>query len=88
VTLASFYLLASYSITALFAAHRRALDRLRIHHARAGLGIPPQAYPEAFSDGPVDPLPSAIDPPGPEIVVDSLYANGKKVGEGLPARWE
>jgi hypothetical protein len=38
----------------LFSAHSGHLHRLGIHHARAGLRIPPQAHPQAFADGPVD----------------------------------
>src|SRR5829696_10096871 len=41
---------------------------------------------QTFSDSPVDPLPSTVDAPSSEVIVDSLYANGKKVGEGLPVR--
>jgi hypothetical protein len=47
-------------VTALFSAHPGALDRLAVHHARAGLRISAQANPEAFSDGSVDPLPGAF----------------------------
>ena len=57
-------------VTALFASHRGALERLAIHHARAGLGISFQANPEAFSDGPIDTLPGAVDTPSPKVVVD------------------
>jgi hypothetical protein len=47
-------------LTSLFSAHRGALERLGVHRARAGLGIPPQADPEAFSDSSVDPLAGAF----------------------------
>ena len=85
VALTSFDLLAPV-LTPVFPAHSSTLYRLGIHHARAGLRIPFQANPKAFADGPVDALPGAVDPPLSEVVVDSLYANGKKVGEGLLVR--
>src|SRR5215213_2267307 len=69
MALTSFDLLAPV-VTALFSANPGALDRLAIHHASAGLRISAQANPQAFSDGPVDPLPGAVDPPFPEVVVD------------------
>ena len=59
MTLSSFDLLATI-VTALFPTHRGTLDRLRIHHARAGLGISLQAHPQAFSESSVDPLPGTF----------------------------
>jgi hypothetical protein len=69
VPLAALDLLGSV-ITALFPAHRGALYRLGIHHARARLRIPLQADPEAFSESTVDPLPGPVYAPNPEVVVD------------------
>ncbi len=69
MALTSFDLLASYSISVLFSAHRGSLDQLRIHHPGTGLRISPQADPKALADSLVDPLPGAIDPPLSEIVV-------------------
>ena len=85
VALTSFDLLAAV-IAPILSPYCSTLHRLGIHHACAGLWMSPQANPEAFSYSPVDMLPGAIDTPLSEIVVDSLYANGKKVGEGLPVR--
>jgi hypothetical protein len=62
-------LLASV-VAALFSTHRGALHRLRVHHARAGMGIPFEADPEAFSDSSVDPLPSSVYAPFPEVPID------------------
>jgi len=81
--LTAFDLLASYSITAIFSAHRGTLDRLRIHHAGTGLRIPLQANPKALADGPVDALPGAVDPPSSEVVVDGGPPR-KVVGEQAP----
>jgi hypothetical protein len=83
MALASFDLLASYSITPVFSSHSGALDRLEIRHARAGLRIPfePDAQPFAYS--PVDPLPGAIDAPSSEVVVDG-WPSGEIVREQAP----
>jgi hypothetical protein len=59
VTLSAFDLLASV-VSTIFSAYRCSLYRLGIDHACTGLGVPLQADPEAFSDGPVDPLPGAV----------------------------
>jgi hypothetical protein len=69
VALSSFDLLASV-VTALFSAHRRSLDRLGVHHPGTRLRIPLRANPQAFADSSVDPLPSTVDAPSSEIVVD------------------
>src|SRR5215213_9333844 len=82
VALTALDLLASV-VAALFSAHRGTLDRLAIHHARAGLRIPPQAHPQPFADGPVDPLPGAVDTPSSEVVVDG-GPPGKVVGKQAP----
>src|ERR671921_480840 len=76
VSLTPLHLLATI-VTALFSAHRGTLHRLRIHHARAGLGISLQAYSQAFSESPVDPLPGTIDAPFSEVVIDGLITNDK-----------
>jgi hypothetical protein len=69
VPLSSFDLLAAVE-TPVLSAHRGALDRLGIHHSGAGLGVPFEAHPEAFSEGSVDPLPGTIDAPFPEVPVN------------------
>jgi hypothetical protein len=76
VTLTPFDLLTSV-VTPIFAAYRGALDRLGIHHPGTGLGISVQANPEALADCPVDPLPSTVDTPGSEVVVDGGPSLGK-----------
>src|SRR5918993_365705 len=75
VAFSALHLLASV-VTALFSAHRGALYRLGIHHARAGLRISLQAHPKTFSESSVDPLPGTIDAPFPEVPV-----NGGPPGE-------
>ncbi len=47
-------------VTTLLPAHACALDGLGIYYTRAGLRIPVQANPKAFSDSPVDPFPGAF----------------------------
>src|SRR5215208_2938406 len=69
VTLAAFDLLSPV-VTPILSTHCGTLDRLGIDHACAGLRISFQANPRAFSYGPVDPLPGAVDTPFSEIVVD------------------
>src|SRR3990170_4804871 len=79
VALASLDLLAPV-VTSIFSAHRGGLNRLGIHHARAGLRAPFKADPQPFAAGPVDPLEGAVDPPGPKIMVDGGPSR-KVVGE-------
>src|SRR5688572_5056722 len=62
--------LLSTVVTPILSTHCGTLDRLRIHHASAGLGISVQANSQTFADSPVDPLPGAVDTPLPEVVVD------------------
>ncbi len=69
MSLAALDLLASV-ITSIFSAYCATLDRLGIHHASAGLRIPLQANPKAFTDSPIDPLPGAVDAPSSEVVID------------------
>jgi len=76
VALAPFDLLASV-VTSIFSADRGALDRLAIHHPGTGLGISFQANPEALADSPIDPLPSTVDTPFSEVVVDGGPSLGK-----------
>jgi len=83
VALSAFDLLGSYSITALFSAHRGGLHRLRVHHPSAWLGIPSQADSQPFSDGPVDPLEGTVDAPFPEVAVDG-GPPGEVVGKQAP----
>jgi hypothetical protein len=80
VTLTAFDLLASV-ITALFSAHRCALDLLGIDHPGAGLRISFQANPKALANSPIDPFPGTVDAPGSEVVIDgrpSREVVGKK----------
>jgi hypothetical protein len=65
-------------LTALIAAHdARGLGRLTVHYPGAGPRAPIQAYPHAPAKGGVHPLPGAIEPPSPEVVVDSLPGRSK-----------
>src|ERR687898_3208903 len=82
MALTPFDLLASV-VAALLSAHRGALYRLRIHHARTGLRVPLQANPEAFSYGPIDPFPGTVDTPFSEVVVDG-GPSGEVVGKQAP----
>jgi hypothetical protein len=69
VTLTALDLLGSV-LTAIFSAYCGTLDRLGIHHPGTWLGISLQANPKAFSYGPIDTLPGAVDTPLPKVVVD------------------
>src|ERR671913_243352 len=69
MALPALHLLAAI-VAALFPSHRGAFHRLRVHHARAGLGVPPQADPKALADGPVDPFPGAVYAPFPEVPIN------------------
>jgi hypothetical protein len=69
VTLTTLDLLTSV-VTTLFSAYCGRFDRLRIHYARAGLGIPLQTDPQTFPDGPVDLFPGTVYAPGSEVVVN------------------
>src|SRR5215212_6093748 len=82
VALTPFDLLAPV-VSALFSAHRGALDRLGVHHASAGLRVPFQSNAQAFAEGLVDPLPATVDAPFPEVVVDG-GPPGEVVGEQAP----
>jgi hypothetical protein len=64
-------------VAALFSAHSGALDRLGIHDAGTGLRIRFRANPKAFTDGTVDRLPSSVDTPSSEIVVEGGPSLGK-----------
>src|SRR5919107_3485392 len=79
MALTPFDLLTSV-VTALLSAHRGALYRLAIHHARTGLRITLQADPQPFSDGPVDPFPATVYAPFSEVVVDG-GPSGEVVGK-------
>jgi hypothetical protein len=70
MSLTTFDFLASV-VTTFFSAHSSSLDRLTVYYAGTGLRIPLRANPQAFADSPVDPLPSTVDAPSSEIVVDS-----------------
>jgi hypothetical protein len=82
MALTPFDLLTSV-VTALLSAHRGALYRLAVHHARTGLRVPPQANPKAFAEGTVDPLPGTIDAPFSEVVIDGGPSR-KVVGQESP----
>ena len=82
VALSSLDLLDSV-VTSDFAAYGGGLDRPGIHHARAGLRIPPQENPKALADGPVDPLPGTVDAPSPEVVV---VEGGPSLGKSCGSR--
>jgi hypothetical protein len=68
VALTSLDLLASV-ITSIFSTYSGSFNRLGIDYASAGLRIPLQAHPQAFSYGPIDPLPGTVDAPLSEVVV-------------------
>ena len=72
-------LLASV-VASIFSAYRGCLDQLRIHHASTWLRIPSQADSQPFAHGPVDPLPSTVDAPGSEVVVNGWPSLGKSWG--------
>ena len=57
--------LLSAVVAAFLSAYSGSLD-----YASTGLRISLQAQPKAFPDSLIDPLPSAVDGPSPEIVVD------------------
>ena len=82
MALPALHLLAAI-VAALFPSHRGAFHRLRVHHARAGLGVPPQADSEALADGTVEPLPGALYAPFPEAPVDG-GPSGEVVREQAP----
>jgi hypothetical protein len=71
VSLSAFDLLATV-VAALFSSHAGALDRLAIHDARARLGISVHAHPYTLAQGGVHPLPGAVEPPSPEVMMDGL----------------
>jgi hypothetical protein len=64
-------LLASI-VAALFSSHTGAFDRLAIDHAGARLGISLLAHPHTLVQGGVNPLPGAVEPLSPEVMVDGL----------------
>ena len=69
VTLAALDLLATI-ITALLSTYASRLDRLGIHYASGRLRVSLQADPKAFAERSIDPLPSAVDTPFPEVPVN------------------
>jgi len=75
-------------VAALFAAHPGGLHALAVDDASAGLWVSAEAYPRPPEQCLVQPLPSAVDTPEAEIVIDSLHANGKKVGKDCSVKWE
>jgi site-specific DNA recombinase len=74
---AALYLLAPV-VASLLSAHPGGLHRLGVHAARAGLGISPEADPQALSDRGVEPLEGAVDSPLSEVMVD--FQGGKSWG--------
>src|SRR5215213_11183887 len=71
VPFSTFHLLGGVE-AALVASHPGGLDRLGVHYACAGLGIPARPAPHAFAQRGVQALPRAVDAPSPEPVVDGL----------------
>lgn len=53
-------------------SHSGSLHRLGIHYARTRLRISPEAYSQTMAQGSVQPLPSTVDAPNSEVVMDSL----------------
>lgn len=76
MTLSPFRLLAAV-VTALITSHTSALVRLAVHYASAWLRIPFLAHSHMTAQSSVYPLPSALTPPGSEVMVDGLP--GRKV---------
>jgi hypothetical protein len=68
---------------AFFSAHRSTLHRLGIDHSGAGLRISLQAYSKAFSEGPIDTLPSPVHAPLSEVPVNG-GPPGKVVRQQAP----
>src|SRR5215212_5022865 len=62
VALPSLHLLGAI-VSSLLSAHPGRLDRLAVYDARAGPGVPLQAYPRALTQGGVHPLPDPIHSP-------------------------
>jgi hypothetical protein len=83
MALPALHLLAATFVAALFPSHRGAFHRLLgVHHARAGLGVPLQADPEALADGTVDPLPGVLYAPlFPEVPLNGGPPSGKSWGK-------
>src|SRR5688572_1153847 len=79
VTLAALDLLATI-VTALLSTYACRLDRLRIHYASSRLRVSLQANPQALAERPIDPLPSAVDTPFPEVPVNGRPSSGKSCG--------
>ena len=73
-------------VTALLPTDARGLHRLAIHYARAGLGVPPEAYPHALAQGRVHPFPEPSQAPGAEVVVVGLLAVRKSCGKRRQAQ--
>jgi len=82
VALSPLHLLASI-VAALFSAYTSRLDRLAIHYACAGLGVPLEANPHPLAHSGVHPLPGAVQAELPEVVVDAAPRR-KVVGEQAP----
>jgi hypothetical protein len=59
-------------VATLSSSYPGSLDRLAIHYARAGLGVPLQADPHTLAQSGVHPLPGSIQAPETEVVVDGL----------------
>src|SRR5829696_6983807 len=72
----------------LLPAYAGCFGRLAVHDRGAGASVPAKPRPQALTQLGVQALPRPVEPPPPEPVVDSLYANDKKDGEDPPVRWE
>src|SRR3712207_5176103 len=68
VSLAAAHLLASV-VSSLLSANPGCRNPLGVHYARTGLRIPSQADSQAFVDGPIDPLPGAVDAPFSKVKI-------------------
>src|SRR3712207_7838460 len=71
MALSAFDLLSSV-VAAFFSTYAGRFDRLGVHYRCAGLRVPLEANSHSFAEGGVHPLPGSVQPPGAEVVVDSL----------------
>src|SRR3712207_3146718 len=71
VTLSAFYLLGGIE-AAFVASHSRGPDRLGVHNPGARVRVPTKVRPQPFAQLGVKALPSPVEAPPPEPVVDGL----------------
>ena len=60
------------TVVAPAAPDARRLDRLAVEDTRARLGLPSLAPPLPLSEAGIEPIPGAIEPKEPEVVIDGL----------------